>query len=364
MSTSARRSRRQNAGNKMLAMVEEERAKIASGEVQASDEDEDFARLADQDDVVDSDFAETDSEEEQRTEEANQAAELMLERAERRQQRKAARKRMVVPHFSSSKPGAVKATVTTATVKKQKQQKSSTSVERASDSASGKRGRASEVAVRVSSRSSAVRKAQESEALEIERGVLAEIKRSKRQEVPGRNNRASADVTKHGTLTQEQLLEEAKLTEIENVKRLRMFQEQEAEDRQWQKRLAQRRAPLIIHPVAHVRSFVRVVDEREDKAEGGLAEEAGQVGERRVGTEYALDKLDSRYPLDPWKERFPVLPLKMCPVTGLPARYFHPRAKVPYANARAYRVLEEMVRGEHAYFYDIGAWSSAAIADN
>ncbi|KAJ2787808.1 hypothetical protein GGI15_000440 [Coemansia interrupta] len=352
MSTSARRSRRQNAGNKMLVMVEEERAKIESGEVQASDEDEDFARLADQEDVVDTDFAETDSEEEQHIEEANKVAELMQERAERRQQRRAARKKMVVPHFASRKPQPPA-----------KKQKAGTIAEKTSDSTPstpgpGKRSRANEVAVRVSSRSSAVRKAQESEALEIERGFLAEIKRRRRQS-PDRGNGTSAKASKHKALTQEQLLEEAKLTEIENTKRLQMFQEQEAEEKQWQKRLAQRKAPIIIQPVAHFRSFVHLVDEV--KTESGMAV---QKVERRVGTEYALDKLDARYPLDPWKERFPVLPLKMCPVTGLPARYFHPRAKVPYANARAYRVLEEMVRGEHAYFYDIGAWSSTAIADN
>ncbi|KAJ1845261.1 hypothetical protein LPJ73_004912 [Coemansia sp. RSA 2703] len=337
MSSSTRRSRRQNAGNKMHAMVAEERAKIASGAAPASDEDEDadFLRQADQDDEVDTDFAETDSEEEQRAEAAMQATDLSLARDERRQQRKAARKRLAPARAASSNARPAK--------QRPKPQHAAEAVPVSNKPPA---------AVRMSSRASAVRKALESSALEHERAVLAEIKRS-------RGTPVQATKSAKQMLTQEQLLEEARVTEIENTQRLQVFQEMEAEEKMWQRRMAQRRPPLIIRPVAHFRSFVQVVGE-EEKTADGLAE----APQRRVGTEYALDKLDARYPLDPWKQRRAVKPLKMCAVTGLPAKYLHPRAKVPYANARAYQVLEEMVRGEHAFFYDIGVWSSSAIADN
>ncbi|KAJ2548887.1 hypothetical protein EV175_004655, partial [Coemansia sp. RSA 1933] len=60
------RERRSNAGNKMHAMIEEARAKQQSGELVESDEDADYDRGGgnggEQDDIVDSDFTETDSE--------------------------------------------------------------------------------------------------------------------------------------------------------------------------------------------------------------------------------------------------------------------------------------------------------------
>ncbi|KAJ2839716.1 Vacuolar protein sorting-associated protein 72, partial [Coemansia erecta] len=205
--------------------------------------------------------------------------------------------------------------------------------------------------VRVSSRTSAVRKAQETEALEQEREFMAEIKRSRK----GHKRSREEDSTKLRALTQEQLLEEAKQTEIENLEKLQTYQEIEAEDKRQQRRMASRKTPLIIRPVAHFRSFSEKINVNDKQSEVS----------RVVRTEYALEKLDdSNYPLNPWKHKVSVYPLKICPVTGLPARYFHPKARVPYANARAYRVLEDMVLGEHAFFYDIGAWSSTAIADN
>ncbi|KAJ1882560.1 hypothetical protein H4R99_004805 [Coemansia sp. RSA 1722] len=336
---SAGRSRRQNAGNKMHAMIEEERAKMQTNQTAESD-DEDFRKPLDDDDMVDSDFAETDSEDEKAQDIQNKAAEEIQERAERRQQRKDAKKRMIVPRFAST---------TTARKPAGRELKKPQEVHIGSKKARNKTGDHA-LAVRVSSRSSAVRKAQETEALEQEREFMAEIKRGRKR------RRSTTGSTKHGMLTQEQLLEEAKQTEIENLEKLQIYQDQEAEDKLWQRRMAARKAPLIIHPIAHFRSFSKKTED----ASAGESENS-----RILQTEYALDKLDdTKYPLDPWKRQVSVYPLKICPVTGLPARYFHPKARVPYANARAYRILEEMVLGEHAFFYDIGAWSSTAIGDN
>ncbi|KAJ2013965.1 Vacuolar protein sorting-associated protein 72 [Coemansia sp. S610] len=317
MSLSAKRARRDNAGSKMHRMIEEERGKIERGEVAASDDDGDvdFANKADMEDIVDSDFAETDSEAEQAADEASKEIEAMVERVERRRQRKAAKKH-IVPRFAGSK-------------------------QRATAKSTGEKGevrrrvRQPDHAVRVSSRKLAVRKALESEALEVERNFMAEAKR-------GRRKRGHGEAAE---LTQEQLLEEAKLTEIGNVEKLRDFQEQEAEEKRLQRVLGARKAPLLVRPVVHWKSMLR-------------------EGDRVPRTVFALDSLDEdRYPLDPWSRRVALVPPGMCPVTGLPGKYFHPRARVPYANARAYRVLEELVRGEHAYFCDIDAWSSTAITE-
>ncbi|KAJ2662870.1 Vacuolar protein sorting-associated protein 72 [Coemansia sp. RSA 1199] len=337
MSLSSGRRRRQNAGNKMLVMIQEERAKIESGEAVLSDEDEDFARKDDVEDIVDSDFEETDSEAEQTTEAATKEAEDMLEKAKRRKLRKMARKHRVVPQFASSKRK-------TADSRKCAIPAQTTDSTESAIPVAENQTKLPEFAVRFSSRASAVRKAQESEALEQEREELAAIKRKRRK---GKRNVDEPE------LTQEQLLEEAKQTEIENIEKLKEFQTMEAEEKQRQRRMAARKEPLMIRPIAHWESRTVPIPADPD---------AGSTTEFRSESIYALKHLDkTHYPLNPWVSNRPVMPPKICPVTGLPARYFHPRAKVPYSNARAYHILEELVNGQHAYFYDADVWSSTNI---
>ncbi|ORX66860.1 YL1-domain-containing protein [Linderina pennispora] len=314
MSATAKRSRRANAGNKLRTMVEEEQAKLDSGEIAGSDEDEDFVKKGDEEDVVDSDFEETDSEVEHAAADASKLAEALIAKAERRQKRKLAKKR-IVPRFASLKTKAKK---------------------EPSDSDSTRKSKAPEFAVRFSSRSSAVRKAKESDMLKHEREVMADIKR--RHKKPKKAEEAA--------LTQEELLEEAKQTEKLNMEKLKEFQEMAAEEKMRQRAASARKAPLIIQPVVHWKS---------------AAVSSGEPLVREVKTEYSLDEIDDKhYPVNPWSRRMLIKDPPLCPVTGLPARYFHPRVRVPYANARAYRVLEELARGEHAYFYDLGVWGSSA----
>ncbi|KAJ2848781.1 Vacuolar protein sorting-associated protein 72 [Coemansia brasiliensis] len=330
MALSTGRSRRQNAGNKMSVMIEEERAKIERGDIVPSDEDEDFTRKGEVEDVVDSDFEETDSEAERAAEEVSKQVEELLEKSERRKQRRQARKR-IVPLFASSKS---KATAKPATAKQKSPSASSTP----------RRAKQPEFAVRFSSRASAVRKAQESEALELEREELAAIKRRRN------NGKRRKD---EPLLTQEQLLEEAKQTEIENLEKLKEFQNMEAQEKQQQRRLASRKKPLMIQPISHWES--RMVPEM--PASDGTTSTA-----MHIENAYSLKQLDEEeILLNPWASNAPTMPPKLCPITGKPARYFHPRAKVPYSDARAYRVLEELVNGQHAFFYDIDVWSSTEM---
>ncbi|KAJ1808414.1 Vacuolar protein sorting-associated protein 72 [Coemansia sp. RSA 2523] len=322
----------------MLVMIQEERAKIESGEAVLSDEDEDFARKDDVEDIVDSDFEETDSEAEQTAEAATKEAEDMLEKAKRRKLRKMARKHRIVPQFASSKRKTADSQKCVIPAQATDSTESTTPVAETQT-------KPPEFAVRFSSRASAVRKAQESEALEQEREVLAAIKRKRRK---GKRNVDEPE------LTQEQLLEEAKQTEIENIEKLKEFQTMEAEEKQRQRRMAARKEPLMIRPIAHWESRIVPIPADPDT---GTAKAAFSSEIR-----YALKHLDeTHYPLNPWASNRPVMPPKICPVTGLPARYFHPRAKVPYSNARAFRILDELVKGQHAYFYDADAWSSTNI---
>ncbi|KAJ2763195.1 hypothetical protein IWQ56_004885, partial [Coemansia nantahalensis] len=321
------RVRRQNAGNKLASMVAEERAKIASGEVALSDDDDDFARRPDDnedndDDLAGSDFEETDSEAERAAADETKDAEAAVERAERRQQRRAARKRHVVPRFAGAAPRqpAEAATAAAAAVAPR----------------AHKRKRPA-LAVRVSSRTLAVRKAQETEERTAEREMKERRRRRRQKQRDGAADSPPA-------LTQQQLLEEAKATEIENLARLREFQAQAAEDKQ--RLVATRHAPLMVRPVAHWRSHA-------------VADAQGP----RPATDYRIEHLDdARSPLNPWAQRQRPARPTTCPVTGLPARYVHPRTLVPYANARAYRILEDLAQGHHALVCDIGVWTSTAAA--
>ncbi|KAJ2081476.1 Vacuolar protein sorting-associated protein 72 [Coemansia sp. RSA 988] len=345
MNVPMKRSRRQNAGNKMTSMIEEERAKIVSGEIVLSEDDEEFTKKADGEDIVDSDFEETDSEAEKAADAASKEIEDVLEKAERKKRRKIARKQRIVPQFASSK----RTPTDSHKPSKDNYSKSGTQppIQR--------KAKPTDIAVRFSSRASAVRKAQETEAREQEREVLAAAKRRRKK-----SNRPEIVPR----LTQEQLLEEAKQTEAENLAKLKEFQELEAEEKQLHRRMIDsRKEPLMIQPVAHWRSSI-IYGTSVDSIRATDAKPEGIKNALPVcdKIEYALKGFDqTHFPFNPWATSAAAKRPKICAVTGLPARYFHPRAKVPYANSRAYRILEELVQGEHAYFYDIDIWSSTDI---
>lgn len=306
MNLSSGRERRSNAGNRMAAMIQQEQAKIASGDLSSSDEEQDQtidAEALDQlqeveGDQVDSDFAETDSE----TERADQqAADEEQREPERRRRRRNNNSKVIVPRFAKrrqpKKPH----------IKKPSQTKPSGPTE----------------SLRASSRTSAMQKAEETRAILSEREVLADLKKHTRKRPRQRAH-----------LTQEQLLEEAKQTERENLRRLRDFQHQEAVQQRRRQRETASRGPLMIPPVAHWKSTTQ------------------QTGNsRRIKTVYRVEELD--------RGCVAVVPPRVCAVTGLPARYMHPRARVPFADVRAYGVLEKLVQGEYAYYGDLGAWNDS-----
>ncbi|KAJ2656158.1 Vacuolar protein sorting-associated protein 72 [Coemansia sp. RSA 1200] len=374
-SSLAKRSRRSNAGNKMRAMVEEARAKIQSGETADSDEDTDYDRgVGDIDDIVDSDFEETDSEAEQAADDASKEIEALIERSERKRKRKLAKKQQrIIPRFAAAS-SAQKRQIQKSTTDKESLSASpgSTTIAPAidvcsSDNAGGSASRKQkkpDFPVRFSSRAVAVRKAQETEALVQERDLIAAVKRKKRKTLAAVTTGDDGGDDALGKLTQEQLLEEAKRTEIENLEKLNEFQQLEAEEKRMQRMSSARQTPLIIRPVVHWKSSSRACSQQILESSGKFTDDGAIIAttNQPPRMDYSLEHIDSKhYPLDFWNKNLSIVPPKVCPITGLPARYFHPRAKVPYANVRAYRVLEDMMRGEYAYFYGIDVWSSTDV---
>ncbi|KAJ2845031.1 hypothetical protein GGI22_006689, partial [Coemansia erecta] len=214
MSVSATRERRSNAGNKMHAMVEETRAKLQSGEAVDSDEDADYDRgggAGEMDDIIDSDFTETDSEVERAADDASKEIDALLAKADRKRKRKLAKKQRIVPRFATrQKPEKVNKRQTGASPLPPPVN------EDVAEQESTRKKKKADFAVRFSSRASAVRKAQETVARQQERDLIAAVKRTKRH----RTHKVAGAANSDDELTQEQLLEEARLTEAENLEKL------------------------------------------------------------------------------------------------------------------------------------------------
>ncbi|KAJ1793978.1 Vacuolar protein sorting-associated protein 72, partial [Coemansia sp. RSA 2399] len=275
----------------------------------------------------------------------------LLAKADRKRKRKLAKKQRIVPRFAARQ-----------TTEKVNKRQTGASPPPSVDEdvaeqvgTNNKKKKKADFAVRFSSRASAVRKAQETVARQQERDLMAAVKRTKRH---GKHTAAGAAANSDDELTQEQLLEEAKLTESENLEKLSEFQQLEAEELRRQRMAGARKAPLLVRPVVHWKSSLEAST---SNSTGAIDSAVAAAAAPRM--HYSLEHLDRKhYPFNYWSKSLSIVPPKVCPITGQPARYFHPRAKVPYANMRAYHVLEEMMRGGHAYFYDIGVWSSTDIA--
>lgn len=82
----------------------------------------------------------------------------------------------------------------------------------------------------------------------------------------------------------------------------------------------------------------------------------GQTSESLTGlSDRDLDKADLIPMLEPWSHRpsRPANPI-YCPVTGLPARYRHPKTLIPYANAEAYKVIQACLNHDMVWYADMG----------
>lgn len=53
-----------------------------------------------------------------------------------------------------------------------------------------------------------------------------------------------------------------------------------------------------------------------------------------------------------------------CPITGLPAKYRHPRSNIPYATAHAYKVLDALMHDQYLYSAEMGAWMGAEAGEH
>ncbi|GFY69770.1 vacuolar protein sorting-associated protein 72 homolog [Trichonephila inaurata madagascariensis] len=134
------------------------------------------------------------------------------------------------------------------------------------------------------------------------------------------------------SMTQEQLLEEAKITELKNLKSLEMFQRLELEKKK--KKLIKRNytGPMIrYHSVAM--PIIEVIEGENGK------EENKTVGRcTRNFITYPDENTMKQYFTS---EKPKPVTKSTCIVSGLPARYFDPLTKQPFINLTAFRIIRE-----------------------
>ncbi|XP_059081922.1 vacuolar protein sorting-associated protein 72 homolog [Tigriopus californicus] len=172
--------------------------------------------------------------------------------------------------------------------------------------------------------------------------------------------------------TQAELLAEAKLTERLNIATLKKYEEMELEARKKATKLTQRTitGPYVrfLSTAMPMVSEVRPADERivvdEPLEEAGpnvpssapttdetarvtpTGPSDGQVSEPMASSGRQARTFLTFSDFDSFRRSFPSKrprhsQQKMCPITRLPAKYFDPATRLPYANLHAFRILRE-----------------------
>ncbi|XP_042148290.1 vacuolar protein sorting-associated protein 72 homolog [Ixodes scapularis] len=156
----------------------------------------------------------------------------------------------------------------------------------------------------------------------------AELRRQEQEEQRRQRYTRKPDSEPYYHPTQEQLLEEAKITEQENLRSLESYQRLELEKKKAKIVKNAHRGPTIrYHSIS-----MPLIEEVETQSGGPSP---------RCSRNFITFPDDATL-----RENFPNAKPKaasrsVCPITRLPARYFDPVTLIPYANLQAFRVLRE-----------------------
>lgn len=293
MSLVTSRQRRANAGSKMAQLLNQEEEddfyKTAYGGFNEADDDQEFeTRESDfEEDYVDSDF---DLDE-------NEDGENEMQVDEEDDEKKKRKRGVVTKAYkepSVKKPVEPKKTVKNEYVE--------------------------EAAVRdnKSVRSSTARKREELIQRQEEREAA---RRQKVKKTP------SVDM-EYRRLTQEELLEEAKITEQINLASLDAYQKMELEKKKKIANKSSIKGPLIrYHSVT-----MPILDQPNSKQSRNFLTFTDQASLNQIFPQTKPQQIDVN--------------LKICPITGLPAKYFDPLTKTPYATLAAFKILRERFSNE------------------
>ncbi|KAI9314132.1 YL1 nuclear protein-domain-containing protein [Dichotomocladium elegans] len=359
MSFAKERSRRENAGNRMQALLDQQAELEDLFEKESLSDDEEFLAEAEDEvqDTVDSDF-DTESSEEEHEQALLGAQE---DKAIEKQERRARRPKPISAATMRYRPAEAPRQKESSTPRTPRERRTN----RTND------------ALRQSSRSTTVQS-----RLHVEEQI--------RQYQNRKSSIAKRDRPVTRRLTQEELLAEAEVTERENKVTLEQWLEKEAEKKDKAKKKEKkeivgpfvryisftdgdmrprRRRLILIEPDKTDKDANNVQTEITDpqviawheKRDLETSEMEGrnlitfvhhrhlqqqQQQQRHIPsisglTDRELDRTDLIPELADWVDR-PLRPTKpmLCPITGLPARYKDPKTNVPYANLDAYKKIQ------------------------
>ncbi|XP_077524622.1 vacuolar protein sorting-associated protein YL-1 isoform X2 [Amblyomma americanum] len=306
----ATRERRANAGNKMAQLLNEEDDaddfyKTTYGGFNEEEDDKEYETENDESDVVDSDF-DIDEQDEPVSDHDDEE-----EGTKRR--RRVVTKAYVEPVSEKKRKRATE----------KEQQKIEKPAKRRRTRSAVEKESSSELSAPLSVERKSVRRSTQAKSQETERRRQAHEEQRKRRHP----RKSGAEHSWHPT--QEELLEEAKITEQENLRSLESYQRLELEKKKAKIVKNVHRGPMIrYHSISM--PLIEEVD-----AEGPATPTA------RCSRNFITFPDDSTL-----KEYFPGGRPKpanrsVCPITRLPARYFDPVTLIPYANLQAFRVLRE-----------------------
>ena len=161
---------------------------------------------------------------------------------------------------------------------------------------------------------------------------LAKVKEKQRQDQERQRIKSSSQSVvhpkKYERLTQEQLLREARRTEVKNLASLESYRLQS------EKKNYKEKKHTIEGPVIRYHSVMMpIVDNTVNKMDDTIC-----ADENRYSRNFIVFTDDSFYKT--FSYPCPTRPKRLyCSVTGLPAKYIDPLTKVPYATAQAFKII-------------------------
>ncbi|CAF1082412.1 unnamed protein product [Adineta steineri] len=327
MSFAAERERRQTAGNRLKRLLEQQEDPddefygTAYGGFLDEEEDNDYHSEDSEEDVVDSDFDQNDEQQQQAEDDSEQTDTTKKRKNEEDSDgdETSKRKRKKVVYQAQSLQQELKAQ------KKEEQEKTGDSKLTRQQQ---KKVNTTNIEAKTLRTSTSVKR------VELEK--RQKDRQERRSYLKGvASLRNTREVRK---LTQEELLEEAKITEEINMESLEAYQQIEL------KKKENKRNKLIHECPRICSSSMTILNETNDQWNDIL------------DPSYQLEAIPERYSrtfvsfthLQTYNDTFSKLNAsnrhrrRLCPITGMPAQYFDPLTQMPYATLEAYQILRRI----------------------
>ncbi|KAH8261776.1 hypothetical protein KR038_000092 [Drosophila bunnanda] len=303
----ASRSRRNNAGNKIASLLDEEEDdfyKTSYGGFQDEEEDKEYEQKDEEEDVVDSDFSIDEQDE-------------PISDQEEAPDKKRKRGGVNTKAYKETKPTAKKETKAVPALHKK----------RGGGGVSKRRVRPRFTVIDSGRKSIRTSTAIKTQATKIRLKELDDARKRKKKKVR----------VEDCMPTQEELLEEAKITEEENIKSLEKFQKMELEKKKTRPTKRTFTGPTIRYHSLTMPAM------RKPTRGSLLASDSKDLAGKCERTFVTVENdFNDKVFQNIFRPKPPPKPSNgICPITRLPARYFDPVTQQPYYSIQAFKILRE-----------------------